>query len=71
VWLCKDGDRLTIVPTSNAGCPLTMKMTPLLTCDVWEHAYYIDYKSERAKYIEAWWKLVNWDFANKNLQARS
>jgi superoxide dismutase len=43
--------------------------TPLLTCDVWEHAYYIDYRNARPKYLEAFWKLVNWDFAEKNFAA--
>ena len=43
--------------------------TPLLTCDVWEHAYYIDYRNARAKYVESFWKIVNWEFAAKNLEA--
>jgi Fe-Mn family superoxide dismutase len=51
-----------IVSTSNAGCPLTEGKKPLLTCDVWEHAYYIDYRNARAKYVETFWKIVNWDF---------
>ena len=67
-WLVKNADgSLSIEQTSNAGNPLTDGKTPILTCDVWEHAYYIDYRNARPKYLEAFWNLVNWDFANANL----
>ena len=69
-WLVKNNDgSIEIVNTSNAGCPLTDGQTPLLTCDVWEHAYYIDYRNARPKYVETFWKLVNWDFVEANFAA--
>ena len=67
-WLVQRPDgALAIVSTSNAATPVTGTDRPLLTCDVWEHAYYIDYRNARAKYVEAFWSLVNWEFAAKNL----
>ena len=66
-WLVKNASgSVEVVSTSNAGCPLTAGQTPLLTCDVWEHAYYIDYRNARAKYVETFWNLVNWDFVARN-----
>ena len=66
-WLVKRPDgKLAVMQTSNAENPLAGSDKPLLTCDVWEHAYYIDYRNARPKYIEAWWKLVNWEFAARN-----
>ena len=66
-WLVKKADgSLDIANTSNAATPLTGSDRPLLTCDVWEHAYYIDYRNARAKYLENFWNLANWDFAAKN-----
>jgi Fe-Mn family superoxide dismutase len=68
-WLVETpGGTLELRATSNAGTPLTTQDKPLLTCDVWEHAYYIDWRNARPKYVEAFWKLANWDFVAKNMK---
>lgn len=69
-WLVKDKEgKLRIISTSNADTPMTSGLKALLTCDVWEHAYYIDYRNARPNYIQAFWSLVNWDFVAKNLSS--
>ena len=69
-WLVKKADgSLDIVNTSNAATPLTTADKPLLTCDLWEHAYYIDYRNRRPDYLGGFWSLANWDFASKNFGA--
>ena len=66
-WLVKNADgSLEIMNTGNAGIPMKEDKTALLTCDVWEHAYYIDYRNVRMTYIENFWKLVNWEFVGEN-----
>lgn len=68
VWLIVTGEgKLEIKMTSNADTPLRHGDTPLLTCDVWEHAYYIDYRNTRPDYLANWWKLINWNFVSENL----
>jgi Fe-Mn family superoxide dismutase len=67
-WLVGEpSGRLAIISTGNADNPLRDNHKPLLTCDVWEHAYYIDYRNARAEYIEHFWDVVNWDFVGSNL----
>jgi Fe-Mn family superoxide dismutase len=67
-WLVQDGDKLKAVKTGNADNPLTQTIKPLLTIDVWEHAYYLDYQNRRADYVNALIeKLINWEFAAENL----
>ncbi len=68
-WLVQRQDgTLALVSTSNAATPLTGDDIPLLTCDVWEHAYYIDYRNARPKYLEHFWNLVNWEFVAGNMK---
>lgn len=68
-WLVQDSQgKLKITSTSNAGTPMTDGLAALLTCDVWEHSYYIDYRNARPNYINAFWALVNWDFVGSNLR---
>ncbi|MFZ1683254.1 MAG: superoxide dismutase [Candidatus Zixiibacteriota bacterium] len=68
-WLVKNADgSLEIVKTPNAENPLTTGKKPLLTCDVWEHAYYIDYRNRRADFVEGFWKVVNWEWVERNLK---
>lgn len=68
-WLAQDSaGALSIVSTSNAATPMTSNLTALLTCDVWEHAYYIDYRNMRPDYLNAFWSLVNWDFVAQNMR---
>ena len=69
-WLVKDGDKLAVTKTGNADTPIVHGLKPLLTIDVWEHAYYLDYQNRRADYVAAVLdKLINWDFAAQNLAA--
>ena len=66
-WLVADNDgKLSIMQTSNAQTPLTTKLKPLLVCDVWEHAYYLDYQNLRANYVNEFWSVINWKFVESN-----
>jgi superoxide dismutase, Fe-Mn family len=70
-WLVRDEDgRLAIESTSNGDNPIKSGKTAILTCDVWEHAYYIDYRNERAKYLNSIWNIMNWKFAEANFRSR-
>ncbi len=70
VWLSiNSAGKLILEQHSNASNPLLAGYTPLLTCDVWEHAYYIDYRNARADYLEKWWTLVNWELVSNKLTA--
>ena len=67
-WLAMDkAGKLQIMPLGNADTPLKHDAEPILTLDVWEHAYYVDYRNERPRFIQGFWDVVNWDFAAKNL----
>jgi Fe-Mn family superoxide dismutase len=68
-WLVKSDNKLSIVNTSNADMPQKSNKVPLLTCDIWEHAYYIDYRNNRAGYLEAFWKIINWKFVESCFSA--
>ena len=65
---CSTRGQLGIQATRNADTPLTGDSTPLLCCDVWEHAYYTDYQNDRARYLDAFWQMVNWEFAESQLR---
>lgn len=68
-WLAQNEQgKLEILPMKDAHTPLTENKTPILTLDVWEHAYYIDYRNARPKFVESFWEIVNWEFANQNLK---
>ncbi|HOK88698.1 MAG TPA: superoxide dismutase [Candidatus Hydrogenedentes bacterium] len=68
-WLAIDpSGKLEIMPLGNADTPLKHGKEPLLTLDVWEHAYYIDYRNARPKFVEGFWDVINWDFVNRNLK---
>jgi len=70
IWLVRNGGGLLSIETSsNADTPLTGENRPLLTCDLWEHAYYIDYRNARPDFLKAYWNIANWEFANRNFEA--
>lgn len=67
-WLVVDGTQLKIWNGQNAQTPIVENLVPLLTCDMWEHAYYLDHQNRKAEYMENFWNTVNWDFVNRNLE---
>ncbi|MFO0813809.1 MAG: superoxide dismutase [Gemmatales bacterium] len=68
-WLVVDGGHLKVVSTANQDCPLQNNQYPVLGIDVWEHAYYVDYRNRRADYLKEWWKVVNWDVVGQRFDA--
>lgn len=68
-WLVVDGGHLKVVSTANQDCPLQTNQYPVLGVDVWEHAYYVDYRNRRADYLKEWWKVVNWDVVGQRYDA--
>jgi len=70
-WLVHDGSGLALVSTANQDSPVSDGQTPLLGCDVWEHAYYLKYQNKRPDYIDAWWNVVNWDFVSERFSDAS
>lgn len=71
VWLVLNNNKeLEIVSSPNQDCPLAQAQQPILTIDLWEHAYYLKYQNRRAEYIEAWWKIINWEKAENNFNAK-
>ena len=70
-WLIKDGDGVAITSTPNQDTPVMEGKTPIIGIDVWEHAYYLNYKNKRPDYIDAWWNVVNWDEAQKRFDGES
>jgi superoxide dismutase, Fe-Mn family len=70
-WLVKDaGGKLSIISTANQDCPLSLGLTPVMTLDEWEHAYYLNYQNRRPDYVEAFWNVINWDQANTNFSSK-
>lgn len=68
VWLVQNNlGKLSIETTLNAGSPIRFGLNPILVCDLWEHSYYVDYRNQKLNYINNWWKIVDWNFATKNL----